>query len=736
MNFFHSAANLIPAFHKLANPGSLLSGLSRVHKAHFAAVLAMGEENSVAPLLILVETESQAARMCADINALAQREIAAVFPGRDPIVQEADARSSEYEHRRIAVLTQLSTVNCQLSIVIATPEAAAQETFAPADLREKLLTLKKGDELDTEKLLTDLIQRGYSRTDLVESPSQFSVRGSVIDVFPVNLPLPVRLDLWGDEIESIALFDAVSQRRGGKIEQVVIAPAHEEQGCATLYEFVQHVIICEHCDHLASEHAVPEEQIYARFDTFSRSATSVNVSAVKKSAWNGDYKLLREELSELLKNGYAVVMFGGSERAARGLASDLRDDGLPADYASKAPRKISLKHIYVIPGAISAGFDYPEAKCACVTVNTAGDFRRGVDTAHDIVGSGVHDAQRAEGKRSRKKNKSEAIRAITDISVGDYVVHDNYGIGIFEGVTKLTTDGAKRDYIKLKYAGKDVLYVPVTQLDFIARYIGNTDSANLKLSKLNTESWFKARAKVKKAVEELAQELIALYEKRAKIEGHAFPRDCSLQREFEEAFGYIETDDQLTCIGELKSDMQSSRPMERLLCGDVGFGKTEVALRGAFKCIMDGKQVALLCPTTVLAWQHFQTALQRFASLELPIEIALLSRFRSAKEQREVRAGLLSGKIDFVIGTHALVAKDTQFKDLGLLIIDEEQRFGVMQKERLKETFAGVDTLTLSATPIPRTLNMAMSGIRDMSVIETPPHDRIPVTTYVIEQEY
>jgi transcription-repair coupling factor (superfamily II helicase) len=678
-------------------------------------------------MLVLVESENEAARMCADINTFAFGEIAAVFPAKDPVVEGADTRSNEYEHRRIAVLANLPPV------ILATPESAAQSTFMPAELAGGVITLTKGDEIRIDTLTADLVGNGYTRTDMVESPSQFSVRGSVVDIFPVNFSLPVRLDLWGDEIEDLALFEVETQRRGEKIENAQIAPAVETAGDGNLFDFVRSIILCELPSLEQSEFFgfVPQEKIYARFDTFSRSGMSVNIDAKQLPAWNGDYRQLREDLREFLKCGYAVVVFGGAQKAARSLADDLREDGLPADYATKPPKKVYLRHVFVLPGALSAGFDYPDSRCACITVAPTG--RRGEDTSADLCST-------PRAPKPKRKNKSEAVRVLTDINVGDYVVHDNYGIGIFEGVTKLTADGASKDYIKLKYAGKDVLYVPVTQLDFIARYIGNTESANLKLSRLNTDTWFNTRSKVKKAVDELAEELIKLYEERLKARGHAFAGDGREQFEFENAFGYIETDDQLTCIAELKSDMESERPMDRLLCGDVGFGKTEVALRGAFKCIMDGKQVALLCPTTVLAWQHYQTALRRFGEigrqLDLPISIELLSRFRSLKERRAVIAKLESGGVDFVIGTHSVIAESVKFKNLGLVIIDEEQRFGVAQKERLKEAFLGVDVLTLSATPIPRTLNMAMSGIRDMSVIETPPHDRIPVTTYVIEQDY
>jgi transcription-repair coupling factor (superfamily II helicase) len=798
MSFFNSVANLIPEFRELSEgtvPCLALSGLSRIHKAHFIAALA---SQRAEPLLVIAETENEAMRMCEDICTFGVESkqdfspkdglcpsggrnltaiSAVVYPAKDFNFIAADTQSPEYEHRRLSILANICASDSpRCPVVIATSEAAAQMTFSPKKLTECIIVIEKSSELCTEKLLSDLIANGYTRVDMVEGVSQVSVRGSVIDIFAVNEPAPVRIDLWGDTVERIAYFDLETQRRGNYCGYLRIGPAVETVREGTLFDYVQQVIVCEQtsCDEQfraayeqykadlelqcsmqgvnrgdfhrqmlsKSEYeSVLTERAVAKFDTFTRDVNAVNVSAVQLPPWGGDYSQLKSDLGAYMRSGYAVLIFAGTEKSAKSLAYDLRDDGLKADY-SENPKKVFAKHIFVTGGTLSAGFDYPQTKCACITHR--GISRGGRGDGKQVYGSS---ASHGVGKgKAKRKSKSEVIRALTDVNVGDYIVHDSYGIGIFEGVTKLTSDGASKDYIKLQYAGKDVLYVPVTQLDYIARYIGNTDTATLKLSRLNTDGWTKAKARVKKAVEELAEELIELYSKRMRAEGHEFAPDTREQIAFENAFGYIETDDQLTCIEELKADMCSKRPMDRLLCGDVGFGKTEVALRGVFKCVSEGKQCVLLCPTTVLAWQHYQTALQRMSgnsgsahdsqnSDYMPVNIELMSRFRSAKEQREIRAKLKSGVIDFVVGTHTLVGKGVAFRNLGLVIIDEEQRFGVAQKEKLKEAFTGVDVLTLSATPIPRTLNMAMSGIRDMSVIETPPHDRIPVTTYVIEHD-
>lgn len=460
-----------------------------------------------------------------------------------------------------------------------------------------------------------------------------------------------------------------------------------------------------------------ESRTMAYFDTFVRGSglelgTIINVRrAVQTSPWGGEYKLLEEELERYLEEGFGCLIFAGTEKGARNLTADLRDDGFLADY-SENPEKPIEKRVIVTAGTISAGFEYFEDKIAVFT----------------------HTAVHAERRRTSRKKKGEEIRSLTDIAIGDLVVHQSHGIGIFDGVHKIETDGVSKDYIRIKYAGADVLHVPVTQLDLVSRYIGSGDVNTVKLSKLNSEQWQKTKSRAKAAAKEMASELIELYSKRMKAVGFQFPEDDSLQEDFEQHFSYVETDSQLRCIDEIKADMQRPHPMERLLCGDVGFGKTEVALRAAFKCIEAGKQCAILVPTTVLAWQHYQTAVTRMEGF--PVNIALMSRYKNASEQKEILRQLSTGRTDLVIGTHRIIQNDIKFKDLGLVVIDEEQRFGVAHKDKFKEMFSGVDILSLSATPIPRTLNMAMSGIRDMSVLDEPPQDRQPISTYVMEHDW
>ena len=436
----------------------------------------------------------------------------------------------------------------------------------------------------------------------------------------------------------------------------------------------------------------------------------VSFEAMQTAPWSGEMKQLVEDLEDYKHRGYRMVLAAGSEKTLPIIQQDLNDNGIPCDIASDETEP-KLGRVLLMSGSFGGGFEYPENKTVLITQGRSMDSVR--------------------KKRRKKKNKAEEIRSLADITEGDLVVHSGHGIGRFIGIRKLEMDGVTKDYITIQYAGTDKLYIPVTQLDMVSKYIGPRDDSGVKLNKLSSGEWQKTRSNVKRAVKDMAQELIALYAKREKSVGFAFYPDDEIQHDFEERFPYVETDDQLQSISEIKADMERPRPMERLLCGDVGFGKTEVALRAAMKCVLSGKQCAILAPTTVLAYQHYQTALRRFE--HFPVQIELLSRYRSPKQQEEIIKKLKQGRIDIIIGTHKIIQKSVVFKDLGLAIIDEEQRFGVAHKERFKESFTGVDVLMLSATPIPRTLNMAMSGIRDMSVIEEPPQDRYPVQTYVIE---
>ena len=440
----------------------------------------------------------------------------------------------------------------------------------------------------------------------------------------------------------------------------------------------------------------------------------VSVNAKQLGLWNGSIKYIQDDLDDYTRNEFTTVILAGTPKGAENLADNLRKQNYPAQLITDAD-KLSAKGLYVMPGALSSGFEFPNEKFA-------------------LISQGLYNNYKPKRKIRKKNNNGQEIYSLSELNRGDYVVHSTHGIGIFGGIQKMNLHGVIKDYIRIEYAKGDVLYVPVTQLDLVAKYIGPKEDTRVKINRLGSTEWQKTKSRVKASVKDIAKELIALYAERMKAEGYAFTSDSEWQRDFELKFEYEETEDQLKCCEDIKHDMCRIQPMDRLLCGDVGFGKTEVALRAAFRCVSDSKQCALLCPTTILAWQHYQTVLKRFEGY--PVKIELLSRFRTPKQQKEIINRLARGDIDFIIGTHRLVQNDVVFRDLGLAIIDEEQRFGVKQKERFKELRKNIDILTLSATPIPRTLNMAMSGIRDMSVIEEAPRDRHPVQTYVLEYDH
>lgn len=446
------------------------------------------------------------------------------------------------------------------------------------------------------------------------------------------------------------------------------------------------------------------------FDTPVKELISFTANQI--SPWNGSLAAVVDDLTAVRRKGHSCAVLAGTDKSARTLVDDLNAEGISAIWCPVPPAELPEKTVCILTGSLSAGFEYPSAKATLITYRSRPSSEK--------------------RKSVQRKSAKNAFNNLDELRRGEYVVHATHGIGIFEGITSLETSGTVKDYIKIRYDKADNLYLPVTQLDQVSKYIGpHSDDKPLKLSKLGGKDWQKTRTRVKSAVKDMAKELIELYSKRINVKGYAFSPDIDMQSDFERRFEFVETDDQLRCINEIKRDMEKPYPMDRLLCGDVGFGKTEVALRAVFKCVADGKQCAILVPTTILALQHYQTIMRRFEGF--PIESAMLSRFCSKKENDAVITGLRRGSVDIVVGTHRLISKDVSFRNLGLIIIDEEQRFGVAQKEKLKTLYPSVDVLTLTATPIPRTLNMAMTGIRDMSVIEEAPVDRMPVQTFVIE---
>ncbi|MBP0955121.1 MAG: transcription-repair coupling factor [Oscillospiraceae bacterium] len=779
-----------------------ISGISPVVKC-LLALIAGGETSS--PVLMICEDEQSAAKAANDLNELLGGEPGAgayMYPAKDLTLVRADTVSREYDHQRLSVLSAIASGKAR--VVTASVEAVMQRTVPKSYFAGGLVNIRPGDSLSTEEISRKLTAMGYSRSTVVEAPAQFSVRGSIIDIFPVGETFPVRTELWGDEVDTVSLFDPETQRRTDPVEGVVIPPAAETlydtdelisrmeklassvhskkaelvraniqkdidslrngiapanidkyaplcyEEPALIFEYFDSPVVmfseyrscqnrakavmtqytedikllleqgelCRGLEGYVSDFALIVQQagkyplIIA--DTFMRAVDiplvrTFTVNTVQNSPWGGEIRSLEEDIRSLLSRGYSVAVLAGSEKTVPIIADDLNNDNIPTDTLA-GDGVLTAGRVLLTTGALSSGFELPNASVALITQTKALSSKR---------------------RSQKRKSGAEEIRTLEDISTGDLVVHSLHGIGRFEGIRKLELDGVTKDYITIKYAGTDVLYVPVTQLDLISRYIGAGEDEGVRLNSLSSGEWQKTRKRVSKAVKDMAAELIKLYAKRAQTPGFAFYPDDDWQHEFEGRFDYVETEDQLKCTSEIKHDMEKPVPMDRLLCGDVGFGKTEVAFRAAFKCMVSGKQCAILVPTTVLAFQHYQSALKRFE--HFPFTIELMSRFRSPKEQKAVLKGLEIGSVDMVIGTHRLVQKDVKFHDIGLAIVDEEQRFGVKHKERFKETFAGIDMLTLSATPIPRTLNMAMSGIRDMSVIEEPPIDRYPVQTYVIE---
>lgn len=771
-------------------------GMPNTLRSAFSVAAA---ENLNKKVLVVTDTEATAAKMAADATSLGGR--AEVFPARDFNFLNTLGSSKEYEHRRIGSLWRF--LSGKTDMLFTDIEAFTTKTISPERLLNSAIKISSGDEIDIKKFSENLVEMGYDFAEQVDGMGQFSVRGGIIDVFSVGETRPVRIELWGDEIDSMAYFDPTDQRRGENCDEITLLPALEffvsgsrlteilnsvlqskstksssfkamvgrdideiksggsvsadkylnylPDSAAFLSDYADKslVIFSENRNILSRLKSLEETRLatlqdlfengivdsgensfsYGRTelskvisktstiyaDSFTGSSYPVSPKAVytvfakQLSCLSGSMDVLLDDIRPALKRKQTVVILSGSGKGAEILVSQLENNGLHAQLALPDDI-IAGAGVFVMPSALSQGLELSEQNLLVI----------------------AHKPLNLAAKKSKKRSKGEAFNSLEELKVGDYVVHFAHGIGQFDGIHRIETGGVIKDYIKIRYKGTDVLYVPVTQLDLVSRYIGAAGENGPILHRLGGQEWQRAKARVRAAVKDIAKELIKLYSERLQVSGYAFAPDNELQADFEARFPYEETDDQLIAINEIKADMERPVPMDRLLCGDVGFGKTEVALRAAFKCVCEGKQCAILVPTTILAWQHYLTATERFG--ELPVRIEMLSRFRTKKQIEKVIEGMARGDVDLVVGTHRMISSDVRFRDLGLVIIDEEQRFGVAQKEKLKNMFKAVDVLTLTATPIPRTLNMAMSGIRDMSSIEEAPMDRQPVQTYVMEQ--
>ena len=814
--FENREAAALPGLLESGGLPALVSGLSAVHRANLAAGLRL---RSGLPLFVICPDDT-AAESCARDLAAMLNEPVPTLGMRDFTFYPTEAASRQAEQKRLAVLYGLC--EGRAPVVTASVSGLLQRTIPPETLRHAAFTLDSAKSCAIEDVEDALVRCGYARTAQVEGPGQFARRGGILDFFSPADHEPVRVEFWGDEIDSMGHFDVGDQRRTETVERCVILPAAEtlpsltaggvETLCREIERFADRFARKRSSENAAALAAtlradaeklragvllsdadrylpviyesacgldyIPEDallvldqggrcaerardylkqltedvrelqkrgQLAVSADGFAESwetlvkrladfpvymaeaftagrpplppRTIVSIPAKQLPSYAGSAQAAADDVQLYLKQDYRVVVLAGDERRGKVLQDFFREHEIRALLYTELKKLPEPGKVCIAVGSLSAGMEYPGLHLAVLTDSQL--IRR-----------------RDKKKESRKKlpPDRQRIQSYADLSVGDYVVHENHGIGRFAGIVKMTVDGFEKDYVKIAYAGTDTLYVPATQLDLVSKYTGAGEEKPVKLSRMGGTDWAKTRTRAKAAAKDMAKKLIALYAERQRLPGYAFAPDSEWQREFEDNFGYTETDDQLRCAAEIKRDMESSVPMDRLLCGDVGFGKTEVALRAVMKCVLDGKQAAILVPTTVLAQQHYQTALQRFFGF--PVNIAVLSRFKTGGQSSKTLSELAQGKIDLIIGTHRLLSKDVKFRNLGLLVVDEEQRFGVTHKEHIKALSRGVDVLTLSATPIPRTLNMAMSGIRDMSSIEEPPEDRLPVQTFVMEHDW
>lgn len=777
-----------------------ISGLTAVAQA---SVLSSVQEKLNRPIILITYNEVEALKLKKDFDFFTKNAV--YLPKKEIVTYDYVAESKNLPYERIEVFNKI--YKNQEMIIITSIEALKQKIISKKALFKNVLKYKIGDRVNLEELKQKLIDLGYKRFDLIDGRGEFSVRGGIIDI-SITDSIGVRLELWGDEIDSIRHFNIISQRSIDTIKNIEIFPAHEyilESPIEDVCKKIENTIYSEQ---LSEKVEKDIEQILSGdylskidryFDSFYQEQETIldylgdnyivfvdEINKVKQRSnsieidnENVIKALIEKEriVPEALKNYIQTEQFEDELNSFQTIFIDKLDN-----YAKSGMEKYDFKYkelnyfksgielfindivnfknenkkVYILLDSkekaekIEKLLDENEIlwvfqenldqtiinkNTNTVTISlgklSAGffsfDLNQIVITANELV----------EVQRHAKKRKSETFKkgekvVFADLKIGDYVVHRRYGIGVYIGVNTIEADGITRDYIKLKYAGDDILYIPTNSLDEIRKYVGG-EELNLKLNKLGTKDWEKTTTKVKNNLRAVAKELIELYARREKSKGFAFSKDTDFQMQFEGAFPYTETDDQLRCIEDVKKDMEKEKPMDRLLCGDVGYGKTEVAIRAAFKAVMDKKQVVYLAPTTVLAKQQFETFKERMK--DFPIKIDLLNRFRTTKDKNRIVKELALGDIDIVIGTHKLLGKDIRFKDLGLLIIDEEQRFGVKAKEKIKEYKTNVDVLTMTATPIPRTLHMSIVGVRDMSVIYEPPQNRKPVQTYVLEYD-
>ena len=735
------------------NKGILqVSGCMESQKSHLMYGLS-----GIAPYrLILAEDERRAREIYEDYRFYDRKVYS--YPAKDLLFFQADIHGNLLIRQRMKVIKALLE---EKELTVVTSIDGCMDFLESLEkIKEQLIHYESDSTVDTEQLKNQLVALGYERVGQVEMPGQFSVRGGIVDIYCLTEENPWRIELWGDEIDSIRSFDPESQRSLENLEELTIYPAVEHIGDKDMVSFLDYfpeertIIFLDEPNRLTEKGgAVEEEYRQSRMhreekgsrnlpenwlcsfeqlqkELNKRNCISVCALEPKQAGWkvrekfylevksisayNNSFELLVKDLHQYKKQGYRIALLSGSRTRAERLAKDLQEEGLAAFYGQDYDREICPGEIMVVYGHAKKGFEYPLIKFAVMTES-------------DIFG------QEQKKKKKKKNYSGSRIQDFAELSIGDFVVHEKHGLGIYRGIEKVEVDRIVKDYIKIEYRGGSNLYIPATQLDCLQKYSGADTAKAPKLNKLGTQEWNKTKSKVRGAVKNIAKELVELYAVRQEKEGYVCGPDTVWQREFEEMFPYEETEDQLSAIEDAKRDMESTRIMDRLICGDVGYGKTEVALRAAFKEVQESRQVAYLAPTTILAQQIYNTFVQRMK--EFPVRVELLCRFRTPAQQKNAIEDLKKGQVDVIIGTHRILSKDVQFKNLGLLIVDEEQRFGVTHKEKIKQLKKDVDVLTLTATPIPRTLHMSLIGIRDMSVLEEPPMDRMPIQTYVMEYD-
>ena len=684
-----------------------------------------------------------------------------LYPAKDFLFFHADIQGKLLEEQRLLALQAL--VEQEEVTIITTIDGCMGKVKPLQALKNQLLTIDMDSVIELDALKVLLADMGYERVGQVESKGQFAIRGGIVDIFSLTEDVPFRIELWDEKIDSIRSFDAESQRSIEMLDSIKIYPAKEpearqsKESISFLEYFLDkdsvvfldepnrlsekaNAVELEFCESIQNRidqgKAAPEEayticgaaEVLAKLEKVKCAAFCMLDARIKEfhvnhkfalevkgiNSYQNSFELLSKDLKRWKKEKYRTVLLCSSRTRAKRLAQDLQDENLNAFYTDDEERIVNPGEIVLLYGNVKNGYEYPMLKFAVLSET-------------DIFG-----AEKKKKKKKQTRYEGQKIQSFSELSIGDYVVHENHGLGIYRGIEKIEVEKKLKDYIKIEYAGSGTLYILATQLENLQKY-ASADAKKPKLNKLGGSEWARTKTKVRSAVQDIAKDLVELYAARAERNGFVYGKDTVWQTEFEEMFPFEETEDQIAAIEATKRDMESTKIMDRLICGDVGYGKTEIAIRAAFKAVQENKQVVYLVPTTILAQQHYNTFVQRMK--EFPVRVDLLCRFRTPAQQKQTLDDLKRGQVDILIGTHRILSKDVQYKDLGLLIIDEEQRFGVAHKEKIKKLKENIDVLTLTATPIPRTLHMSLIGIRDMSVLEEAPQDRLPIQTYVMEYE-